>query len=279
MLTDQDVRQLVDALKTNSVFYGPVSFKKNTITDLSALYLSEILAKPGRGNFEKLDLSKTKITSKSGEFIGDALLANPACELEKIEFKDVKLEETGLQRLIEAMNVCHHVEKVHFGTITDKGLQIIGEHIKPNTGLRKIKFEEDESTPWSESVQNQFSLVFKDHTEVEKVKFETFDDDLPRNKVFEKELKFYCKKTAGAHKKEKKFKKRHERMSDDNIFELTLDLLEAKKGKKMLVRKFFNNTFDTLLNDAIFALKKEQAKDFKNFEDIMSVKGSIKFVA
>lgn len=195
-------------MKTNSVFFGPVSFKKNNITDLSALYLAEIIAKPGRGNFEKLDFSKTNITSKAGEFIGDALLANPKCELEKIEFKDVCLEEYGLQRIIEATNVCHHVEKVHFGNVTDKGLKIIAEFIKPNTGLRKIKFEETEDKPWTEEVQKEFALVFKDHTEIEKVKFDTFDDDLPRNEVFEKELKFYCKKTSAEHKKAKKFKKR-----------------------------------------------------------------------
>jgi hypothetical protein len=223
-------------------------------------------------------MSKTQITSKAGEYLGDALLSNPECEIEKMEFKDVCLEAYGLQRLIEAMNVCHHVEKVHFGNITDKGLQIISEHIKPNTGLRKIKFEELESAPWTEEMQKSFALIFKDHTEIEKVKFDTFDDDLPRNKVFEKELEFYCKKTAGSHKQDKKFRKRHERMSDDNIFQMTLDLLEEKKGKKMLVRKFFNNTFDTILNDAIFALKKKQSKEPQN-EEIFTVKGSIKYVA
>jgi hypothetical protein len=50
-------------------------------------------------------------------------------------------------------------------------------------------------------VQEQFAVVFKDHTEIEKVKFDSFDEDLPRNKTFEKELKFYCKKTAAEHKK------------------------------------------------------------------------------
>jgi len=36
-----------------------------------------------------------------------------------------------------------------------------------------------------------------------------------------------------------------------------LELLEQKSTqKKMPVRKFFNNTFGTILNDALFALKK-----------------------
>lgn len=45
----------------------------------------------------------------------------------------------------------------------------------------------------------------------------------------------------------------------------------------MPVRKFFNNTFGTLLNDAIFALMKKQQKSKSNA--IFTMQGSIKFVA
>lgn len=46
-----------------------------------------------------------------------------------------------------------------------------------------------------------------------------------------------------------------------------LKLLENKSSqKKMPVRKFFNNTFGTILNDAIFALKKRQSKEPENDE-------------
>lgn len=63
------------------------------------------------------------------------------------------------------------------------------------------------------------------------------------------------------------------------MFDNLLDLIEKKdKSKKMPVRKFFNNTFGTLLNDAIFALKKKQSKDPENM-DIFTKKGSIRFVA
>lgn len=42
------------------------------------------------------------------------------------------------------------------------------------------------------------------------------------------------------------------------MFENILSLVEIKEHqKKMPVRKFFNNTFGTILNDAIFALKKK----------------------
>ena len=57
-----------------------------------------------------------------------------------------------------------------------------------------------------------------------------------------------------------------------------LDMVESKeKHKKMPVRKFFNNTFGHLLNDAIFALKKKQSKEPDN-NDLFTKKGSSKFV-
>ena len=63
------------------------------------------------------------------------------------------------------------------------------------------------------------------------------------------------------------------------MFENLVELIENKdKTKKMPVRKFFNNTFGTLLNDAIFALKKKQSKEPDNTE-IFTKKGSVKFVA
>jgi hypothetical protein len=63
------------------------------------------------------------------------------------------------------------------------------------------------------------------------------------------------------------------------MFESMLNMLEKKKSqKKMPVRKFFNNTFGTILNDALFALKKKQSKEPENLE-IFTKKGSIKFVA
>jgi hypothetical protein len=46
----------------------------------------------------------------------------------------------------------------------------------------------------------------------------------------------------------------------------------------MPVRKFFMNTFGTLLNDAIFALTKKQQKN-KSQASLLTMQGSIKFVA
>jgi len=47
--------------------------------------------------------------------------------------------------------------------------------------------------------------------------------------------------------------------------------------EKMPVRKFFNNTFGTLINDAVFALNKKQTKSKQ--ASIKTMQGSIKFVA
>ena len=42
------------------------------------------------------------------------------------------------------------------------------------------------------------------------------------------------------------------------MFENVMELIEKKDNiKKMPVRKFYNNTFGTLLNDVIFVLKKK----------------------
>ena len=62
------------------------------------------------------------------------------------------------------------------------------------------------------------------------------------------------------------------------MFENLLKLIEEKEDhEKMPVRKFFNNTFNTILNDAIFALMKKQQKSKSNA--IFTMQGSVKFVA
>lgn len=63
------------------------------------------------------------------------------------------------------------------------------------------------------------------------------------------------------------------------MFENILALIEDKESqKRMPVRKFFYNTFGTILNDAIFALKKKQSKEQDN-QQLFTKKGSVKFVA
>jgi len=67
----------------------------------------------------------------------------------------------------------------------------------------------------------------------------------------------------------------------DHMFENMSKYIEnTDKNEKMPVRKFFNNTFDQLLNDAIFALQKTK---FKATGDqalqLQYAEGQVKFVA
>jgi len=68
----------------------------------------------------------------------------------------------------------------------------------------------------------------------------------------------FVKKIKKEHKSESDMNERIESCSNDRMFQNLLELIENKEDhEKMPVRKFFNNTFGTLLNDAIFALMKK----------------------
>ena len=76
--------------------------------------------------------------SKSAQFIGEALLANPAYPIEQLKFKGVKLEETGLYRLLEAVNANKNIHRLHVGIISDYGLRTMAELLKANKSLLKL---------------------------------------------------------------------------------------------------------------------------------------------
>jgi hypothetical protein len=80
-----DVHKLATALKTpGTKFCGPLKLSCNDqLTDLSGLYLSEIFGVRNGHAVKILDLSNNvKMESKSAQFIGDALLANPSYPIE-----------------------------------------------------------------------------------------------------------------------------------------------------------------------------------------------------
>lgn len=80
-------------------------------------------------------------------------------------------------------------------------------------------------------------------------------------------------------KKEKVRKEREESCNDSGMFENLLKLLEDReKNQKMPVRQFYKNTFNTLLNDAIFNLKKKQSKNVDNTA-LFTHEGQVKEVA
>ena len=104
-LTDDLVEQLSEALLLNDKFAGPLNLEENALTDISALAISKVLRKRGKTNITKLNLSKnTKLSHKAGEYIGQALIDNPDCQIDRLNFEDVHLGDTGLLRIIEASN-------------------------------------------------------------------------------------------------------------------------------------------------------------------------------
>jgi len=139
----------------------------------------------------------------------------------------------------------------------------------------------DEAKPWGGQAKHEFCAMLKKYTELEGVKFKSADrpSEEDANGAFKQEIEFHTNKKLSEHKHTKKFEQRHEDCDPQSMFENMLALLEKKSStKKMPVRKFFNNTFGTILNDALFALKKKQSKEPENME-IFNKKGSIKFVA
>ena len=103
------------------------------LTDLAGLYISEIFASQDGKAITELDLSgNEKMESKTAQFIGEALLANPNYKIERLKFKGVKLEETGLYRLLEAVNANKNITRLHVGIVSDFGLRTMAELLPLN---------------------------------------------------------------------------------------------------------------------------------------------------
>ena len=122
--------------------------------------------------------------------------------------------------------------------------------------------------------------MLRNHKMLNKVKFDPADKhaDHEGHKLFKKEIEFLVSKIKRSHKQIEELEDRRDECSSDHMFKNLLKMIEDKdEHKKMPVRKFFNNTFGTLLNDAIFALMKKQNKS--KSAQILTMQGSIRFVA
>ena len=118
--------------------------------------------------------------------------------------------------------------------------------------------------------------MLKDHKNLIKVKFDSAKDS--DNSNFKREIKFYVKKIKKSHKIQDDIEERKDSCANEHLFKNLLDMIENKEEhEKMPVRKFFNNTFDTLINDAVFALKKNQRKS--NNSQMYTLQWQIRFVA
>lgn len=103
------------------------------MTDISALAISNVVRRRGANNITSLNLSKNfKLTHKTGEYIGQALIENASSKISSLNFAHVNLGEAGLLRIIEASNQCNQIKTIHIGTLTDSGLKILAEKLVGN---------------------------------------------------------------------------------------------------------------------------------------------------
>ena len=215
------------------------------------------------------------MSEKTGILIGQALIENPEQPVAKISFKKVCIGETGLLRILEATNCNCNITTLYPGCVSDRGLMMMAKVLRANKGLTKLKFTEHVGEPWSDESKSEFVKMVMGHKNLIKVKFDCQSDD---DDSFKHEIDFYVNKIKKSHKQANDIDNRKESCTNEHLFSDLLKMIEDKDDhEKMPVRKFFNNTFDTLINDAIFNLMKRQSKSKNN--QIRTMQGSIKFVA
>ena len=99
--------------------------------------------------------------------------------------------------------------------------------------------------------------MLKDHTNIKRIKVTPFkrEDGSGEEEAdnFKREIDFFTNNKTQDQDKWDKFSKRAGQCDSSYMFENMLKLVEDKdKRKKMPVRKFFNNTFGQVLNNAMF---------------------------
>ena len=192
-LTDQDVANLAEALMNNTTFQGNLDLSNNDLSDQAALELARIFEKRNASNITQLYLANNNFGSKAGEYIGEALSANPDYKIFKLSFEKISLEQIGLVRIIEAVNLNENILKLNVGVVTDAGLLNLAELLKPNNSLEEITITEtsDHQKYWSSASKKAFATMMKKHTQLRRVKFSFARDDQKEDKEFDDEIEFY----------------------------------------------------------------------------------------
>ena len=260
-LTDEDVKNLAEALMENNQFRGELKLNSNDLTDLAALYLAPIFEKQNGHNITKLKVDGNNFTSKAGEYIGSALSSNPEYKIKKLSFQGICLESIGLVRLMEAVNANANIKFLTIGVLTDDGLVQLAELLRENNSLEEISIQEtkDPQKLWTERGRGAFTEVLESCTSLKQVILHFTREDEEADKAFKSEIKFYTKMKAKAEGKKKAYAKVLHSCEPTQMFDKLQELIESNDGAvhQMPVRKFYNNTFNTLLNRAMFALKKK----------------------
>lgn len=167
-------------------------------------------------------------------------------------------------RIIEAANQNKHIRKLDVGIVTNHGLAHLADLLKENTSLEELAIEEtkDHQKYWSDSGRLAFTQMLKHFTQIKKVKVSSSHDregdEQVKHDTFKEEISFYTQMKKREQEKEKDYHKRQNSCNPEPMFEEILKNFEDKdENKHMPVRKFFDNTFGNILNDALFALQKE----------------------
>jgi hypothetical protein len=177
------------------------------------------------------------------------------------------LEEAGLVRVIEAVNCNKHILKLNVGVVTDNGLEMLSELLKENSSLEEIFIEEtsDHQKYWTERGRQSFCRMLKNFTQLKRVKLATNRDttmdsvEKEEHELFLQEIAFYTSIKSKEQIKLKEYTMILDGCGSDALFANVVSCFEDRlNNNKMPVRKFFNNTFGILINNALFKLQKEQ---------------------
>jgi hypothetical protein len=69
----------------------------------------------------------------------------------------VNLEETGLYRLLEAVNANKNITRLHVGIVSDFGLRTMAELLPLNKTLLRLEFEENPHKRWTNGAKLAFT--------------------------------------------------------------------------------------------------------------------------
>lgn len=92
-------------------------------------------------------------------------------ELQRLSFKNLRLGEYGLLRVLEASNVCKTLQRLHLGFVNDAGLLMMADKLAANNYLTTIEFDEENTgeltAKWTEEAMKRFAGMLKENTEIE----------------------------------------------------------------------------------------------------------------
>lgn len=156
-LRDSDLKELSDALKTNTTFSGKILLNSNLITDLGILHLTQSLSE-SRAVITELDVSYNEIRDRSGVFIGDYIRKKPA--LTSLKLTGCFVEVDGLVRILENL-ASNKLVELDVGLVTDFGLDKLAKVLVKNESLLSIAFQEREEKPWSDAAKTRFLTAIR----------------------------------------------------------------------------------------------------------------------